>query len=67
MVQASIMEGPHRVPKGLRHGYAINALNKGVQLNLVSKWLGHSAMETTAIYANAVGAEQRAVAARMWS
>jgi site-specific recombinase XerD len=55
------------VPKGLRHGYAINALNKGVQLNLVSKWMGHSAMETTAIYANAVGEEQQAIAARMWS
>jgi integrase len=67
MAQAGIMEGPHRVPKGLRHGYAINALNKGVQLNLVSKWMGHSTMETTAIYANAVGEEQQAIAARMWS
>ena len=59
--------GPHRVPKGLRHGYAINALNKGVQLNLVSKWMGHSTMETTATCANAVGEEQQAIAARMWS
>ena len=67
MKQSGIMEGPHRVPKGLRHGYAINALNKGVQLNLVSKWMGHSKMETTAIYANAVGEEQQAIAARMWS
>jgi integrase/recombinase XerD len=65
--QADITAGPHRVPKGLRHGYAINALNKGVPLNMLSKWMGHSIMEITAIYANAVGEEQQAIAARMWS
>jgi integrase/recombinase XerD len=67
MQQADIVPGPHRVPKGLRHGYAIYALNKGVPLNLLSKWMGHSGMEITAIYANAVGEEQQAIAARMWS
>ena len=67
MAKAGIREGPHRVPKGLRHGYAIHALNKGVQLNLVSKWMGHAKLETTAIYANAIGEEQQSIAARMWS
>ena len=67
MEKAGIMDGPHRAPKGLRHGYAINALNKGVQLNLLSKWMGHSKLETTAIYANAVGEEPLVIAARMWS
>jgi integrase/recombinase XerD len=67
MKQADIVPGPHRVPKGLRHGYAIHALNKGVPLNMLSKWMGHSIMEITAIYANAVGAEQQVIAARMWS
>lgn len=67
MKEAGIREGPHRVPKGLRHDCAVHALNKGVQLNLVSKWMGHAKLETTAIYANAVGEEQQAVAARMWS
>jgi integrase/recombinase XerD len=67
MKQADIAEGPHRAPKGLRHGYAIHALNKGVPLNMVSKWMGHSIMEITAIYENAVGEEQQAIAARMWS
>jgi integrase/recombinase XerD len=67
MQQADITAGPHRVPKGLRHGYAIHALNKGVPLNMLSKWMGHSIMEITAIYANAVGEEQQAIAARMWS
>jgi integrase/recombinase XerD len=67
MQQAHIVAGPHRVPKGLRHGYAIHALNRGVPLNMVSKWMGHSILEITAIYANAVGQEQQAIAARMWS
>jgi len=67
MKQADIAEGPHRVPKGLCCGYAINALNKGVPLHMLSKWMGHSIMEITAIYAHAVGEEQQAIAARMWS
>jgi site-specific recombinase XerD len=67
MRAAGIEEGPHRCPKGLRHGYAIHALSKAVPLNLVSKWMGHAKMETTAIYANAVGEEQQNIAARMWT
>ena len=53
--------------KGLRHGYAINAVTKGVPLHMLSKWMGHSILEITAIYANAMGEEQQAIAARMWS
>jgi integrase len=67
MQSAGIPKGPHRCPKGLRHGYAIHALSKGVPLNMLSKWMGHSQMETTAIYANAVGEEQQSIAARMWT
>jgi len=67
MQAAGIPDGPHRCPKGLRHGYAIHALSKNVPLNMVSKWLGHAQMETTAIYANAVGEEQQTIAARMWT
>jgi integrase/recombinase XerD len=67
MKQADISAGPHRVPKGLRHGYAINAVTKGVPLHMLSKWMGHSILEITAIYANAMGEEQQAIAARMWS
>jgi integrase len=67
MKQADIAAGPHRVPKGLRHGYAINAVTKGVPLHMLSKWMGHSILEITAIYANAMGEEQQAIAGRMWS
>ena len=57
---------PHATAKGLRHGFAIHALSKDVPLNLVSKWLGHADIKTTAIYLNAVGVEQRDFASRMW-
>jgi hypothetical protein len=38
-----------------------------VPLNMVSKWMGHAKLETTAIYCNAVGEEQQTLAARMWT
>ena len=37
-----------------------------VPINMLSKWLGHSRIATTAIDANATGAEQYSIAARMW-
>lgn len=66
MEAAGIAEGPHRCPKGLRHGYGVHAVGSGVPLNLLSRWMGHASLEVTAIYANAPGEEQRAIAARMW-
>jgi integrase/recombinase XerD len=64
---AGISEGPHASPKGLRHGFGIAAVSKGVALNLLQRWLGHSQMTTTAIYADASGKEERDIAARMWA
>lgn len=67
MEAAEIAAGPHRCPKGLRHGYGVHAIACGVPLNMLRKWMGHASMETTAIYANAQGAEEQGIAARMWS
>src|ERR1043166_7342985 len=66
MEAARIPDGPHRCPKGLRHGYGVAAVTSGIPLNMVSKWMGHASLEITAIYANALGEEQRTIAARMW-
>ena len=66
MEAADIADGPHRTPKGLRHAYGINAIGKGVPLNILQKWLGHAQLTTTAIYANAGGKEEADLAARMW-
>jgi integrase/recombinase XerD len=64
---AGIPDGPHASPKGLRHGFGVTAVGKGIALNMVQKWLGHSQLTTTAIYANAVGEEEQSIASRMWS
>lgn len=65
MVIAGVV-GPQATPRGLRHGYGVHAIQHGVPLNLVQKWLGHASLSTTAIYADAVGPEEQAIASRMW-
>jgi hypothetical protein len=66
-VQAAGLEGVPASPKGLRHGFGVAAVTAGIPLNLVQKWLGrHAQLSTTAVYANAVGAEEKDVARRMW-
>ena len=66
MIEAGIPDAPHRSPKGLRHGFGINASVNGVPLNMLQKWMGHAQLTTTAIYADAVGKEEQDIAARMW-
>ena len=66
MRDAGIAEG-HCVPKALRHGFAVEAGQKGIPLNIVQRWLGHARIETTAIYAGAVGDEERSLARRAWA
>ncbi len=58
--------GLHASPRGLRHGFGVCAIQSGVPLNLVQKWLGHANIATTAIYTNALGPEERVIASRMW-
>jgi integrase/recombinase XerD len=64
---AGIPDGPRASPKGLRHGFGVTAVSKGIALNMVQKWLGHSQLTITAIYANAVGEEEQNIASRMWT
>ncbi len=66
VMAGACLEGPHASPKGLRHGFGVAAVSAGIPLNLVQKWLGHAQLTTTAIYANAVGAEEKDIARRMW-
>lgn len=66
VMRAAGIEGPQATPKGLRHGYGVAAIGATVPLNMLSKWMGHATIETTAIYANALGEEQRSIAERMW-
>ena len=67
MREAGIDDGPQATPKGLRHAFGLHAIRSGVPLNLVQRWLGHASMATTAVYLQAMGAEEREIAARMWA
>ena len=49
MIEAGIPDAPHRSPKGLRHGFGINATVNGIPLHMLQKWMGHAQLSTTAI------------------
>ncbi len=63
--QAAIA-GAMASPKGLRHGFAVACLGGSVPLPVVKKWLGHARLETTAIYLDVSGDEERELAERLW-
>lgn len=67
MHRAGVTTESAATAKGLRHGYGVSAVTCEVPLNMVQKWLGHANIATTAIYADAIGEEERQIAARMWN
>ena len=66
MRKAGIPESQSK-PQALRHAFAVEAGQKAIPLNIVQRWLGHARIETTAIYASAIGDEERNLARRAWS
>ena len=66
VMQTAKITGLQASPKGLRHGFAVGALVAGVPDITVMRWLGHARIETTMIYAEAMGAEAQTIAQRMW-
>lgn len=60
------LKGPNATSKGLRHGFAIAAVEKSIPINTIQKWLGHSSPLTTMIYASVTGEEEHAMIANMW-
>jgi site-specific recombinase XerD len=67
VMDAAGITGYHAKPKGLRHGFGVAAVQVSIPLHLVQRWLGHAQLSTTAIYAEALGKEEREIASRMWS
>ena len=65
VMKAAEIDGINATPKGLRHAFGIAANQKGIQLNIVQRWLGHADIKTTAIYSEAIGAEERNLAKRL--
>ncbi len=66
VMQLANITGIHATAKGLRHGFGVQAAAKTRNPRLVQKWLGHRSLDNTIIYMDAVGEEEREMAARMW-
>jgi site-specific recombinase XerD len=66
MAKAGI-SGAMACPKGLRHGFAVACIEQNIPITTVQKWLGHARLETTAIYLEISGHEERNYAKRLWS
>ena len=66
VMRRSLIAGRQACPRGLRHAFGVGTLQAGVPLNLAQRWLCHSRISTTAIYANVSGPEEAAFAERFW-
>ncbi len=65
MAAAKIV-GAHATPKGLRHGVGVRMAQKTRNPRLIQKLLGHKYLDTTAIYMDLVGEEERKEVIGAW-
>ena len=66
VMKAVGIDGVKGCARGLRHALGVHAAVSAVPETRIQSWLGHASLETTAIYLAARGAEDRAMAERMW-
>lgn len=66
IMQQADIKGVKSSALGLRHGFAVHAVSK-VPVTQVQKWLGHANLQTTAIYLNVSGIEERELAMKLWT
>ena len=60
------IEGEHASPKGLRHGFGIVHGQNKTNPRLLQRWMGHTSLDTTMIYLDAQGEEERNAAKAGW-
>lgn len=60
------ISGSQASPHGLRHAFGANAAKSLVPARQIQKWMGHASIETTMIYVDLFGVDERDVAERMW-
>jgi len=63
---AAKIEGPMACCRGMRHSYAMHAAARQVPPYALRRFMGHASLQTTLIYVDAVGLEEREFAQRMW-
>ena len=62
----AIAPGKHISTHTLRHSYARHLLMKGIPINYLSRWLGHSSIQTALIYLELVPDPTGSMAAVPW-
>lgn len=66
VMEAASLNGAKGCARGLRHALGVHAVVRNVPESRLQIWLGHASLETTAIYLDVAGPEDRALAKRMW-
>lgn len=66
IMDAAGIEGPQATPRGLRHQFGVHAIGSNVPEGTLQRWMGHARARNTRIYTFVVGAEELALAKRMW-
>ena len=66
VLSCAAIEGIHACPRGLRHGFGVAVALSKVPVTLLQRWMGHARLETTSIYLDVTGEEEREMAARLW-
>lgn len=66
VMQKAGIEGHRASARGLRHGFAVQAVMK-VPITQVQVWLGHAYLQTTSIYVRVSGTEERELAEKLWA
>ncbi len=66
IMDVSGIAGQQARPHGLRHGFGVGALQAGVPVTLLKRWMGHAKLSTTEIYLDVIGPEEIAFARRFW-
>ncbi|GJL94272.1 MAG: hypothetical protein DHS20C05_06770 [Hyphococcus sp.] len=66
VMQEAEISGAKCSAKGLRHSFGVLAALNGIPQSRIQYWLGHSNLETTAIYIDLAIAEDRQLARQMW-
>lgn len=55
------------MPKAFRHSFGVEGTARAhVPIGVIKRWLGHARLESTIIYCEAVGPEEKEMASRMW-
>ncbi|MEM1102771.1 MAG: site-specific integrase [Pseudomonadota bacterium] len=66
VMEAADLHGAKGCARGLRHALGVHAAICNIPESRLQSWLGHASLETTSIYLDAFGPEDRAIAERMW-